>query len=201
MLVRKMQVSKCNDDPRHMIMPPEIAQSLSPSFHTKDLAVLTSQLPTLGPVDRHQVPQNLSTKSNYSLPSATASIQHPVLLFPLHTEPDHVCARWSQGSFAGVSVSYSVDNHDSPSPKMSKNRFVSSSSSEGIHNDNDKDKSSFSVLTQQHPTHNATFDIHDCGADRIHRTAYYPASPSWQTRPQAQGNCVQPSKSPSRWYT
>ena len=61
---------------------------------------------------------------------------------------------------AGVGMGDSVDEHDGPSPEMSKSLFTSST----IHNDNENDdvydNSSSSVLTQHHPPHNATFGPH-----------------------------------------
>jgi len=71
-------------------------------------------------------------------------------------------ARGSQGSFVSVGAGMcdSVDEHDGLPPETSKSRFASSSSSSATHNDNQNDSSSSSVHTQQHPPHNATFDLH-----------------------------------------
>jgi hypothetical protein len=72
-----------------------------------------------------QIPQNLSAKSNYSVHFAVASIH----LFFFHSIPnpstsgDRVGARWSQGSFAGVGVGDSVDDHDGPPPEDEQKPF------------------------------------------------------------------------------
>jgi len=54
----------------------------------------------------------------------------------------------------------SVDEHDGPSPEMSKIPFASSTIHNDNENDNVYDNSSSSVLTQHHPPHNAMFNPH-----------------------------------------